>query len=95
LCHVGQSPGQSTGGPFKFTATKPGKSPLGLEEAHRAPRISPAEIEALEIRRIDENATASPIAVDWARSAKLAVYVIGIYIASINAPFLEGIPQRI
>jgi hemoglobin len=23
------------GGPFKFTATKPGRSPVGLEEAHR------------------------------------------------------------
>ena len=27
------------GGPFQFTATKPGSTPLGLEEAHRALRI--------------------------------------------------------
>jgi hemoglobin len=33
------------GGPFKFTATKPGKTPLGLEEAHRDLRISPAEFD--------------------------------------------------
>jgi len=34
-----------SGGPFKFTATKPGKSPLGLEEAHREFRISPTEFD--------------------------------------------------
>ena len=34
-----------TGGPFQFTATKPGKTPLGLEEAHRDLRISPAEFD--------------------------------------------------
>jgi hemoglobin len=34
-----------SGGPFKFTATKPGKTPLGLEEAHRKFRISPAEFD--------------------------------------------------
>ena len=34
-----------SGGPFQFTATKPGKTPLGLEEAHRELRISPAEFD--------------------------------------------------
>ncbi len=34
-----------SGGPFKFTATEPGKTPLGLEEAHREFRISPAEFD--------------------------------------------------
>ena len=34
-----------SGGPFKFTATRPGKTPLGLEEAHRELRISPAEFD--------------------------------------------------
>ena len=34
-----------SGGPFKFTATKPGTTPLGLEEAHRKLRISPAEFD--------------------------------------------------
>ena len=33
------------GGPLKFTATKPGKTPLGLEEAHRELSISPAEFD--------------------------------------------------
>src|SRR5262245_45989628 len=36
-----------SGGPFKFTATKPGKTALGLEEAHRDLRISPAEFDAV------------------------------------------------
>src|SRR5262245_64618672 len=31
-----------SGGPFKFTATRPGTTPLGLEEAHRELRIAPA-----------------------------------------------------
>jgi hemoglobin len=34
-----------SGGPFKFTATKPGKTALGLEEAHRDLRISPSEFD--------------------------------------------------
>ncbi len=34
-----------SGGPFQFTATKPGKTPLGLEEAHRDLRITPAEFD--------------------------------------------------
>ena len=33
------------GGPFQFTATKPGSTPLGLEEAHRDLKISPAEFD--------------------------------------------------
>jgi hemoglobin len=34
-----------SGGPFKFTATKPGKTPLGLEEAHRDLKITSAEFD--------------------------------------------------
>ena len=34
-----------SGGPFKFTAIKPGKTALGLEEAHRSLKISPAEFD--------------------------------------------------
>ena len=34
-----------SGGPFQYTATKPGTKPLGLEEAHRDLRISPAEFD--------------------------------------------------
>ena len=34
-----------TGGPFKFSPTKPGKTHLGLEEAHRNLRISPEEFD--------------------------------------------------
>jgi hemoglobin len=34
-----------SGGPFQFKATKPGATPLGLEQAHRDLRISPAEFD--------------------------------------------------
>ena len=34
-----------TGGPLKFKATKPGKTHLGLEEAHRDLKISPEEFD--------------------------------------------------
>jgi len=37
----------AAGGPFQFTATKPGATPLGLEEAHRDLRISSAEFDAV------------------------------------------------
>ena len=33
------------GGPFQFTATRPGRTVLGLEEAHRELEISPAEFD--------------------------------------------------
>jgi hemoglobin len=33
------------GGPQKYAATKPGRTPLGLEEAHRDLKISPAEFD--------------------------------------------------
>ena len=41
------------GGPFKFSATVPGKTALGLEEAHRDLKISPAEFDevAAELAR--------------------------------------------
>jgi hemoglobin len=35
------------GGPQKYAATKPGRTPLGLEEAHRELKISPAEFDAV------------------------------------------------
>ena len=42
-----------SGGPLKFVATRPGTTPLGLEEAHRRLRISPAEFDevAAELAR--------------------------------------------
>jgi hemoglobin len=33
------------GGPQKYAGTKPGRTPLGLEEAHRDLKISPAEFD--------------------------------------------------
>jgi len=33
------------GGPFQYTATKPGSTPAGLEVAHRDLKISPAEFD--------------------------------------------------
>ena len=35
----------AAGGPFQFSATRPGNTVLGLEEAHRNLRISPAEFD--------------------------------------------------
>jgi hemoglobin len=42
-----------SGGPIKFTATRPGSTPLGLEEAHRELAISPEEFDevAAELAR--------------------------------------------
>jgi hemoglobin len=37
----------ASGGSFQYTATKPGRTPLGLEEAHRDLRISPAEFDEI------------------------------------------------
>jgi hemoglobin len=34
-----------SGGPFNFSATRPGRTDLGLEEAHRNLRISPEEFD--------------------------------------------------
>ena len=34
-----------TGGPFKYSPTKPGKTKLGLEKAHRDLKISPEEFD--------------------------------------------------
>ena len=34
-----------SGGPYKFVATKPGATSLGLEEAHRNLKITPAEFD--------------------------------------------------
>jgi hemoglobin len=41
------------GGPFQYTATREGSTPLGLEEAHRDLRISPEEFDevAAELQR--------------------------------------------
>ena len=41
------------GGPFQFAATRPGRTALGLEEAHRNLQISPAEFDevAAELAR--------------------------------------------
>ena len=48
-----------TGGPFKFSPTKPGQTHLGLEEAHRDLKISPAEF--------DEVAAELGRTLDWAK----------------------------
>lgn len=41
------------GGPFEYSPTRPGSTPLGLEEAHRRLRISPEEFDevAAELAR--------------------------------------------
>jgi len=39
-----------SGGPFTYTGTRPGSTPLGLEEAHRKLQISPDEFD--EVARV-------------------------------------------
>jgi hemoglobin len=43
----------AAGGPFQFSATKPGRTALGLEQAHREFHISPSEFDevAAELAR--------------------------------------------
>ena len=50
---------EASGGPFTFSPTKPGKTHLGLEEAHRNLKISPAEF--------DEVAAELGRTLDWAK----------------------------
>ena len=38
---------QASGGPYQYKATKPGKTQLSLEEAHRNLKITPAEFDAV------------------------------------------------
>jgi hemoglobin len=47
------------GGPQQYAATKPGSTPLGLEEAHRELKISPAEFDevAAELGRTLDSLT--------------------------------------
>jgi hemoglobin len=40
VCEIG-------GGPQRYAGTEPGSTPLGLEEAHRELKISPAEFDAV------------------------------------------------
>lgn len=51
-----------TGGPFKYSPTKPGKTHLSLEEAHRDLKISPAEFDevAAELGRTLDFAKVPP-----------------------------------
>ncbi|PBB65960.1 globin [Mesorhizobium sp. WSM4312] len=52
-----------SGGPYKFVATRPGSTPLGLEEAHRRLKISPPEFDevAAELgRTLDHFKIAKP-----------------------------------
>ena len=63
------------GGPQQYAATKPGSTPLGLEEAHRDLKISPAEFDevAAELGRtldavgVPEREKGEVLAADFAR----------------------------
>jgi len=66
-----------TGGPFKFSPTKPGSTPLGLENAHRDLKISPAEF--------DEVAAELGRTLDWAKvPAREKGEVLGAFAAHKN-----------
>jgi hemoglobin len=62
------------GGPFKFSATKPGSSAVGLEVSHRHLKISPAEF--------DEVAAELGRTLDWAKvPAREKGQVLGAFAA--------------
>ena len=49
--------------PIDYAATKPGSTPLGLEEAHRQLKISPAEFDAVAAelsRSLDDSKVPEP-----------------------------------
>ncbi len=58
------------GGPFQYTATKPGRTPVGLEAAHRDLKISPAQFDevaaelgrTLAVFKVPETETAEVLA---------------------------------
>ena len=58
------------GGPFEYTATKPGSTPVGLEAAHRDLKISPAQFDevaaelgrTLAVFKVPETETAEVLA---------------------------------
>jgi len=66
-----------TGGPFKYSPTRPGSTPLGLENAHRNLKISPAEF--------DEVAAELSRTLDWAKvPAREKAEVLGAFAAHKN-----------
>jgi hemoglobin len=68
-----------SGGPYQFAATKPGKTSLGLEEAHRDLRISPAEFDevaaelgrTLDFVKVPKNEKAEVLAAFAARKGEV------------------------
>jgi hemoglobin len=77
------------GGPFKFMATRPGSSPLGLEEAHRTLRISPEEFDevAAELARtldhfkVPEREKGEVLAAFAAHKAEFFPFADGVQVA--------------
>jgi hemoglobin len=66
-----------SGGPFKYSPTKPGSTPIGLEYAHRDLKISPAEF--------DEVAAELARTLDWAKvPAREKGEVLGAFAAHKN-----------
>ena len=78
------------GGPFEFAATRPGSTPLGLEEAHRDLRISPAEFDevAAELGR-----TLDAVGVP-AREKDEVLAAFAAHKGEVNEGFLAGAASR-
>jgi hemoglobin len=76
----------AAGGPFQFSPTKPGKTELGLEEAHRDLKISPKEF--------DEVAAELGRTLDWAKvPAKEKAEVLAAFAAhkgEVTAGYTQG-----
>jgi hemoglobin len=79
-----------SGGPFEFTATKPGSTRLGLEEAHREFHISPAEFDevaaelgrTLDVFKVPDQEKGEVLAAFAAHKPE----VVAGYLAAVEAP---------
>ena len=92
-----------SGGPFQFTATKPGTTPLGLEEAHRDLRISPAEFDevaaelgrTLDFVKVPKREKAEVLAAFAAHKDEVtAGYVAALSAAEASCRFLAVLAAR-
>lgn len=94
------------GGPFRFSATKPGKCPFSLENAHKEFQISPAEFDAVAeelAKALDRHgvgaqekkevlAAFSAHKLDIVRGYEMANH---LPLGSIRCPFLSQLRQRL
>ena len=86
------------GGPFSFAATKPGSTPLGLEEAHRELHISPEEFDEVAAELDARSITSGSLRVrrmkSWRRSRPQGGSDRGIDGSVLRGSALDAAPER-